>query len=81
MLRYFVAGNAWLFFGILTILGQTAHGSACSFFGYGFLWRSLYWNVQLGIFVASALNFWGWYATRKRAGLRLVKERLDEIAA
>ena len=70
MLRYFVAGNAWLFFGVLTVLGQGVARTSPTyhtFFGQGWISPTTYSTVQAFAFGAGAFLIWrGWGSNAAR---------------
>jgi hypothetical protein len=84
MLRYFVAANAWLFFGILMVLGQTTVRTSptyYSFFGFGFTSPAVYMGIQLIAFGTAVLWFWRGISRARDQGLSRVKLAQDELAA
>lgn len=70
MLRYFIAGNFWLVFGLTLLLGK-GHALVVSthylLFGFSLIEPVVFWFAVIVSFLAAALCIFGWQRTLTRA--------------
>ena len=68
-MRYFVAGNGWLFLGFLLVVGKTFERSQplrYSFFGAGHWFTPLGYHLLLTLVLLLALTyFWIYFKTQR----------------